>query len=85
MPHAAKILKEFQQRRNELKSREELKLQLHLTSKEAKDAWEELVIEWDNFLSRTEFDKTAEEVGESARQIGLRLKSIYDNQKKQMT
>ena len=85
MPHTAKILKEYTLRRSELKSREELKLQLHLTSKEAKDAWEELVIEWDNFLSRTEFDKTAEEVGESARQIGLRLKSIYDNQKKQMT
>jgi hypothetical protein len=85
MPHAAKILKEYSQRRSELKSREDLKQQLHLTSKEAKDAWEELVIEWDNFLSRTEFDKTAEEVGESARQIGLKLKSIYDNQKKQMT
>jgi hypothetical protein len=73
------MMKDLQQRRDELK------LQLHLASKEAEDEWEELMSEWDKFLSRSQFDKSAEEVGESARQLGLRMKSAYDNMKKSMT
>ena len=70
------IVKELQQRRDELK------LQLHLASKEAEDEWTELQAQWDSFLSRSEFDKTADEVGESARQLGLRMKAAYDKLKK---
>jgi hypothetical protein len=70
------MMKDLQQRRDELK------LQLHLASKEAEDEWEDLMSEWDKFLSRSQFDKSAEEVGESARQLGLRMKSAYDNMKK---
>jgi hypothetical protein len=50
------MMKDLQQRRDELK------LQLHLASKEAEDEWEELMSEWDKFLSRSQFDKSAEEV-----------------------
>jgi hypothetical protein len=76
MADTSKMMKDLQQRRDELK------LQLHLASKEAEDNWEELMSEWDKFLSRSQFDKSAEEVGESARQLGLRMKSAYDNMKK---
>jgi hypothetical protein len=76
MADISKMMKDLQQRRDELK------LQLHLASKEAEDEWEELMSEWDKFLSRSQFDKSAEEVGESARQLGLRMKSAYDNMKK---
>lgn len=79
MADISKMMKDLQQRRDELK------LQLHLASKEDEDEWEELMSEWDKFLSRSQFDKSAEEVGESARQLGLRMKSAYDNMKKSMT
>ena len=75
MVDLTEIMKELKQRRDELK------LQLHLASKEAEDEWEELQAEWDKFLSRSEFDKSAEEVGEAARQLGLRRKAAYDKMK----
>ena len=75
MVDLTEIMKELKQRRDELK------LQLHLASKEAEDEWEELQAEWDKFLSRSEFDKSAEEVGEAARQLGLRMKGAYDKMK----
>jgi hypothetical protein len=76
MANISKMMKDLKQRRDELK------LQLHLASKEAEDEWEDLMSEWDKFLSRSQFDKSADEVGESARQLGLRMKSAYDNMKK---
>lgn len=76
MVDIAEIMKELEQRRDELK------LQLHLASKDAEDEWAELTAEWDKFLSKAEFDKTAEEVGESARKLGLRMKAAYDAMKK---
>lgn len=64
--------------------RDELRLQLHLGSKEAEDEWEEMQGEWDKFLSSTNFEQTAEEVGESARQLGLKMKEKYDALKKEL-
>ncbi len=78
MAEISKMLQDLQQRRDELK------LQLHLASKEAEDEWEELMGEWDKFLSHSQFEKTAEEVGESARELGLKMKSTYDSMKKQL-
>ncbi len=71
-----KLMEELAQRRDELR------LQLHLASKEAEDEWGELTEEWDKFLSRAEFDKSADEVGEAARQLGLKMKAAYDRMKK---
>ncbi|MGI9514002.1 MAG: hypothetical protein ACR2OL_13950 [Anderseniella sp.] len=79
MPDISKIMKDLQQRRDELK------LQLHLASKDAEDEWEELMSEWDKFLSKSEFDKSAEEVGEAARELGMKMKVAYDRMKKSMT
>jgi len=79
MVDISKMMSDLQQRRDELK------LQLHLASKDAEDEWEELMSEWDKFLSKSEFDKTAEEVGESARQLGLKMKAAYDSMKKTMS
>ncbi len=76
MADISKILADLQQRRDELK------LQLHLASKEAEDEWQELTEEWDKFLSRTQFEKSAEEVGEAAREVGLKMKAAYDRMKK---
>ena len=76
MADISKMLKELQQHRDELK------LQLHLASKDAEDEWEDLMGEWDKFLSRSQFDKSAEEVGEASRQLGMKMKDAYDRMKK---
>jgi hypothetical protein len=72
MINLPEMMKELQQKRDELK------LQLHLASKDAEDEWEQLVAEWDKFLSSSQFEKTSEEVGEAARDIGLKMKAAYD-------
>ena len=70
------VLADLQQRRDELR------LQMHLATKEAEDEWQELTAQWDKFLTRAEFEKSAEEVGEAARAIGLQMKAAYDKFKK---
>ena len=68
---------------DELKQRrDELKVQLHLASKDAEDEWNDLMADWDKFLSKSEFDKSSEEVGEAAKQLGLKMKDAYDRMKK---
>jgi len=62
--------------------RDELRLQLHLGTKKAEAEWEHLTSEWDKFLSRTQFDKSAEEVGDAAKELGLKMKQTYDRFKK---
>ncbi|MBO6640139.1 MAG: hypothetical protein JJ920_10565 [Roseitalea sp.] len=62
--------------------RDELRLQLHLGAREAEDEWEDLMKDWDRFASRAQFDKSAEEVGEAAKQLGLRMKEAYDRMRK---
>jgi len=79
MPDISKIMKDLQQRRDEIK------LQLHLASKDAEDEWEDLMSEWDKFLSKSQFDKSAEEVGEAARELGVKMKIAYDRMKKSLT
>ncbi len=76
MTDIAKMLAELQQRRDELR------VQLHLASKDAEEEWQELTSEWDKFVSRSQFDKSAEEVGEAAKELGLKMKAAYDRVKK---
>lgn len=62
--------------------RDEMKLHLHLASKDAEGEWQELMSEWDKFLTKAQFDKSSDEVGEAARELGLKLKAAYDRLKK---
>jgi len=63
-------------------ARDELRLQLHLGSKEAEAEWEELQAKWDSFVSKTELDKSAAEVGDAAKELGLKLKAAFDRMRK---
>lgn len=63
-------------------TRDEVRLQLHLGAKEAEEEWDELMRDWDSFLSRAQFEKSEEEVGEAARELGLKMKAAYDRFKK---
>ncbi|WP_299923562.1 hypothetical protein [uncultured Pelagimonas sp.] len=76
MTDIAKMLADLQQRRDELR------VQLHLASKEAEEEWQELTSDWDKFVSKSQFDKSAEEVGEAAKELGLKMKAAYDRVKK---
>ncbi|MBE9475642.1 MAG: hypothetical protein IME92_00765 [Proteobacteria bacterium] len=62
--------------------RDELKVQLHLGTMDAEEEWDTLVADWDKFLSTSQFNRDAEEVGEAAREIGLKMKAAYDKAKK---
>ena len=62
--------------------RDEMKLQLHLASKEAEEEWDELVSDWDRFVHGAQLDKSAEEVGEAARELGIRIKTAFDRMRK---
>ena len=59
-----------------------LRLQMHLAAMEAREEWEDLMKDWDRFVSRSELDKSAEEVGEAARQLGLKMKHAFDRMRK---
>ncbi|NOD95357.1 hypothetical protein GS636_21375 [Ruegeria sp. HKCCD4884] len=63
-------------------TRDELRLHLHLGAKEAEDEWESLMRDWDSFLSKSQFEKSEEEVGEAARELGLKMKAAYERMKK---
>lgn len=62
--------------------RDELKLQMHLASKEAEDEWEDLLKEWDKFMHRAQLEKSADEIGEAARELGVRVKAAFDRMRK---
>ena len=64
------------------RTRDELRLQLHLATREAEDEWGNLTGEWDKFLTRAQFDKSSEEVGDAAKELGLRMKAAYDRMRK---
>lgn len=76
MVDVSNLMAELQQKRDEIK------LQLHLGSMEAEEEWDTLVSNWDKFLSKSQFDQSAEEVGEAARELGLKMKAAYDRTRK---
>ncbi len=44
--------------------------------------WEELMAQWDKFLTVSQFEKSSEEVGQAARELGVKMKDAYDRLKK---
>ena len=63
-------------------TRDELKLQMHLASKEAEEEWEDLIKDWDAFVQKTQLDKSADEVGEAAKELGMKIKTAFDRLRK---
>lgn len=62
--------------------RDELKLKLHLASKELKDEWEELEGKWDKFSSQAGLSKTAAGVESALELLGDELKKGYERLRK---
>lgn len=57
--------------------RDELRLKIHLASKEAQDEWEELEEKMEKFSSRAKLDKTGEGIGDALGKVGEELKLGY--------
>jgi len=58
--------------------RDELRLQMHLASKEAKDEWDELEEKMDEFSAKAKLDETGQGVGKAIGQLGHEIKLGYE-------
>lgn len=61
--------------------RDELKVQIHLGSLEAKEEWDELEAKWDKFAAEAELEKTGEGISEAMKSLGHELKQGYERLK----
>lgn len=58
--------------------RDELRLQMHLASKEAKDEWDGLEEKMDEFSEKAKLDETGQGVGKALGQLGHEIKLGYE-------
>lgn len=75
MSKVEKMLAELKQKRDELE------VQARLGSMEAKQQWEELEKQWNEFASKAEVEKTAEDVSSALDILGGELKKGYERLK----
>jgi hypothetical protein len=59
------------------RTRDELKLQIHLGSKEAQAEWAELEKRWHAFSAKAELDRSAGELSSTVHRLGSDLKDAY--------
>jgi len=57
--------------------RDELRVQMHLASKEVQEEWEELEGKMNHFSSTAKLGETGEGVGKALGQVGAELKQGY--------
>lgn len=64
--------------REELQTlRDDLKVRIHLGSKELQDAWENLEARWKHFQAQAQLDQTAANVGTATGLLAAELKDGY--------
>lgn len=69
---------DFDEMMDELKQRrDELRVQMHLASKEVQDEWKELEEKMRELSKRAELEKTGEGIGEAFGKLGQELKLGY--------
>ena len=64
------------------RKRDELAVQIHLGSKEARKEWEALEQKWQKFSADARLEDSAKEIGEAASELGDELKTAYERIKK---
>jgi len=57
--------------------RDELRLQIHLASREAQEEWNELEEKMQDFSARAELGKTSEGLGEAFGKLGQEIRQGY--------
>ncbi len=71
-------MSEFDDLISDLKQkRDELRVRVHLASKEAQEEWQELEEKMEDFVARAELGKTGEGVGDALGKLGQELKLGY--------
>lgn len=60
------------------RQRDELRLKMHLASRELQDEWAELERRWKGFESKTQLDRSASDVGAALEMLGSELKRAYE-------
>lgn len=63
------------------RKRDELRVQMHLASMEAKKEWEELEEKWSRFASMARLEETVESVEDSLELLGGELRKGYQKLK----
>lgn len=71
-----KILEQLKQKRDEIK------LQMHLASKDASDEWEDLEKKMQRFRDKAELERSEKEVGDAMQTLGKELKEGYERLRK---
>ena len=72
-------MSEFDDLISDLKQkRDELRVKVHLASKEAQEEWQELEEKFDSFVQRAQLKETGEGVGDALSQLGRELKVGFD-------
>ena len=72
MSHIDSLIEELKQ------ARDELRLQIHLGSKELQDEWAKLEPKWNKFIEEADLEESAERLGAATRTLGEELKQAYE-------
>jgi hypothetical protein len=71
MPDTAKLMEDLK------RTRDEIKLKIHLGSKDVQNEWSELEKRWSAFESKAELDKSAKDVSDAVKILGSELKDAF--------
>jgi hypothetical protein len=71
MPDFAKLADDLK------RTRDEIKLKIHLGSKEVQDEWGELERRWSSFESKAQLDKSAKDVSDAVKILSSELRDAY--------
>ena len=72
MSHIDSLIEELKQ------AHDELRLQIHLGSRELQDEWARLEPKWDEFVKNADLEGSAERLGAATRALGEELKQAYE-------
>lgn len=64
------------------RARDEIRLKIHLGSKDLQDQWADLETRWKRFEARAQLGRTAEDVTDAVRILGSELKEGYERLRK---
>ena len=76
-------MSEFDDLLDELKQkRDELRVKMHLASKDLQDEWQEFETKWEQFSNRADLEATGEGLGDAFDKLGHEIKLGYERIRK---
>lgn len=64
------------------RTRDEIKLKIHLGSKDVQDEWNQLEKRWSSFEGKAELDRSAKDVGDAVKILADELKDAFQRIRK---